>query len=62
VLPASGAAVASGAISLGAPAGVVLWTAAGVTGVLLAMRLLIGLDQARTRKRANSTLHQKTAE
>lgn len=53
-LPAFGMAAASGAMSLGAPADVVLWTAAGFTGVLLATWLVIGLDAVRPGRRADS--------
>ncbi|MFA1541794.1 hypothetical protein [Actinomadura monticuli] len=61
VLSAFGAAAMSGAISLGAPAEVVLWTAAGFTGVLLATGVLIGLDAFRPTKQANSTSHRTPA-
>ncbi|GAA1898208.1 hypothetical protein [Actinomadura bangladeshensis] len=58
MLPAFGAAAASGAMSLGAPADVVLWTAAGLTGVLLLTRLLIGSGAARPAKPAGSAAHR----
>ncbi|GAA1835336.1 hypothetical protein [Actinomadura chokoriensis] len=62
MLPAFGAAAASGAMSLGAPADVVLWTAAGFTGVLLVTRLLIGLGALRPTKQAKAASHQDPAE
>lgn len=59
VLLAFGAAAASGAISLGAPAEVVLWSAVGFTGVLVTTRLLIGFDSARLGRRPDSTTHRR---
>jgi hypothetical protein len=62
VLPAFGAATASGAMSLGAPADVVLWTAAGFTGVLLVTRLVMGLGALQSTKQAKAASQQKPAE
>ncbi len=61
-LAAFGAAAASGAISLGAPAEPVLWTAAGFAVVLAVTRLLIGLDAARPTKHGNSASPRNPAE